>query len=580
MATMTMVGCGFKAANRRGARLARRARVGEARVARARVATRPMRAAAVDSGAGFAEAVRRRTRERDERERARFAKTVRVERASRAARGGTRATTRGANAWRWGNHRVPRRKDRMGFAARRAGERGDATEAVTDERAVFWMKQEGTAKERSFDASMRVPTSMARIGRQLGGGGAATLEKAGLSMQQQAQVSSPKLADGGGGGNNGGKINNGGGGGDGDEGDDDDYFEEGDDDDGEEGFFSTRAAIGETFDRKAIQAVLSEWFKTMESLPGGIRMAVEMGIVSSLALVRFMSVNVRPSVVRAVSRGTPQAFSRAFVGRLMADPAFLYKLAFEQVVTIGAATMYEVAHRGERLKSEWDLALSNIMQLSLANALTVWCCTPVRSFGSSATNGFQKFMATMPNNAFDRAGPLRQYTNATRGLSVVTKAAELSAVGVLTGGAFSAINTGLLALHKNKKGEQWEPAIPVPDLKTSALGMGAFLGISCNLRYQLLGGADRWMTEHLTSLASSVSATALGRVINNQLGEPTRLFALGLPMHASLAQTAGSAIPQLTKKKVVKKRRKVVKKRVAAAAATTTATPEVPMATA
>lgn len=59
MATMTMVGCGFKAANCGGARLARRARVGEARVARARFATRPMRAAAVDSGAGFAEAVRR-----------------------------------------------------------------------------------------------------------------------------------------------------------------------------------------------------------------------------------------------------------------------------------------------------------------------------------------------------------------------------------------------------------------------------------------------------------------------------------------------------------------------------------------
>lgn len=69
---------------------------------------------------------------------------------------------------------------------------------------------------------MRAPaTAMARIGRQLGGGGAATLEKSGLSLQQQAQVSSPKLADGGGGGNNGGKINNGGGGGDGDEGDDD-----------------------------------------------------------------------------------------------------------------------------------------------------------------------------------------------------------------------------------------------------------------------------------------------------------------------------------------------------------------------
>jgi hypothetical protein len=416
---------------------------------------------------------------------------------------------------------------------------------------------------KGFDAAMRVPTTMAKIGSQLGGGGAATLEKVSLNISQSQSVAAPKIADGGGGGGNGGKINNGGGGGDGDEGDDDDYFEEGDDDDGEEGFFSTRAAIGETFDRKAIQAVLSEWFKTMESLPGGIRMAVEMGIVSSLALVRFMSVNVRPSIVRAVSRGTPQAFSRAFVGRLMADPAFLYKLAFEQVVTISAATMYEVAHRGDKLKSEWDLALSNIAQLSLANALTVWCVTPSRSFGASATNGFSKFMATMPNNAFDRSGPLRQYTNATRGLSVITKAAELSAVGVATGGVFAAINSGLLSMHKKKEGENWSPAIPVPDFKTSALGMGAFLGISCNLRYQLLGGADRWMTERLTSLASSVTATALGRVVNNQIGEPTRLFALGLPMHATLAQTAGAAaIPQLTKKKVVKRRRKVVKKRV------------------
>ena len=116
-------------------------------------------------------------------------------------------------------------------------------------------------------------------------------------------------------------------------------------------------------------------------------------------------------------------------------------------------------------------------------------------------------------------------------------------------------------MHKKSKGERWEPALPVPDFKTSALGMGAFLGISCNLRYQLLGGADRWMTEHLTSLASSVSATALGRIVNNQIGEPTRLFALGLPIHATIAQSASSATRQFTRKKVVKKRRRVVKKR-------------------
>ena len=88
--------------------------------------------------------------------------------------------------------------------------------------------QNGSARS-TFSASMQAP-SMAKIGSQLGGGGAATLEKVGMDLSQQVQqVSSAKLADGGGGGNMGGGIKNGGGGGDGDEGDDDDYYDEGDD---------------------------------------------------------------------------------------------------------------------------------------------------------------------------------------------------------------------------------------------------------------------------------------------------------------------------------------------------------------
>ena len=110
------------------------------------------------------------------------------------------------------------------------------------------------------------------------------------------------------------------------------------------------------YERDAINAVMQEWFKTLTTLPAAIRMAIEMGIVSSSQLVRFMSVDVRPSVVRLVSRSTPTAVSRAFIGRLMADPAFLWKLGFEQAITIGGGIAYEAAHRGDRLKAEWDLA--------------------------------------------------------------------------------------------------------------------------------------------------------------------------------------------------------------------------------
>ena len=306
-----------------------------------------------------------------------------------------------------------------------------------------------------------------------------------------------------------------------------------------------------------MNAVLEEWYKTLSNVPTAIRMAIEMGMISSMQLARFMSVDIRPSVVRTVARSTPWA-SRAFVGRLMADPAFLWKLGFEQAVTIGGGIMYEAAHRGDNLKAEWDLAAANIMQLSLANAMTVWCLTPSRSFGAAHKFGWQRVMDSIPNNAFDKSGPLRQYTMAMRAASFGTKAAELSALGAITGGVFHGVNKALVGMHQAKDAD-FEPSIPVPDLKTSMLGMGAYLGLSCNLRYQLIGGADRWMTERLTTLASAITATGIGRLANNHFGDQTRLFALGLPLHATAVRTRAEPkkkTKKVTKKKKVKKSKK------------------------
>ena len=332
--------------------------------------------------------------------------------------------------------------------------------------------------------------------------------------------------------------------------------------DGDSNFLTTRAPLGEMYERDAINAVMQEWFKTLTTLPAAIRMAIEMGIVSSSQLVRFMSVDVRPSVVRLVSRSTPTAVSRAFIGRLMADPAFLWKLGFEQAITIGGGIAYEAAHRGDRLKAEWDLAASNVLQLSVANAMTVWCLTPARSFGAAHKYGWQRVMDSIPNNAFDRCGPLRQYTMGTRAASFGVKALELSALGAATGGVFHGLNKALVGLHRRNDAD-FEPAVPVPDLKTSVLGMGAYLGLSCNLRYQLIGGADRWMTERLTTLASAITATGLGRLANSQLGDQTRLFALGLPVHATAVR---SAAPKKSKKKTVTKKVKKKKSKKTSAA--------------
>ena len=160
---------------------------------------------------------------------------------------------------------------------------------------------------RSFD-SLRVPSrGMAR----LGSAGGATLQKSKLNLSQKVHTQEPKVDDGAGGGNNGKNIFNGGGG-DNDGGDDDDYFDNFDGGDGEDGggnFF--RTVVEQLYDRKSINAVLQEWFRTLESLPVILRGSVEMGLFSSAQLVRFLSMDVRPNVARAVTRSLPPQVSCA-----------------------------------------------------------------------------------------------------------------------------------------------------------------------------------------------------------------------------------------------------------------------------
>ena len=200
-------------------------------------------------------------------------------------------------------------------------------------------------------------------------GNSATLQRSKLSNAQKVTPTGPKLDDGMGGGGLGGKIFNGGGGDGGDD-DDDDYFNEGEEEEGRgagrgkpggsreapawwrrercrsggrrlqnphhgahssrrpqltspsphyppagedggdgdgDGFF--RKVFGELYDTASIQAVLQEWYKTMADLPLILRQAAQMGLFSSAALVRFMAMDVRPSVTRLVTRSLPPSVS-------------------------------------------------------------------------------------------------------------------------------------------------------------------------------------------------------------------------------------------------------------------------------
>lgn len=376
-------------------------------------------------------------------------------------------------------------------------------------------------------SNLSIPTTA--MARGLGSsGGSATLQKSKLSNARVESKTGPKLDDGMGGGGIGKGIFNGGGGGD-DGGDDDDYFNEfgdGEEGDGNDAFF--RKVFKELYDAKAIQAVLQEWFKTMADMPLILRQAAEMGLFSSAALVRFLAMDVRPSVTRFVTRSMPPAVSREVVGRLMADPAFMQKLVLEQVITVSSSLIYEAKVRGDRFWKELDLVAANVLCLSAANAALVYLVAPTRAAPAPARFAWQNMLSKLPNNVFEATTPLREYTTGSRAAAFFTKSAELCGVGMLAGAAQSSLAQAAVAIRR-KSNPNFQPSMPVPSVQQSALGFAAAQGIFGNVRYQMVSGIDRYLFDHASFLWSYLGASGAFRTASTAVGDQTRRYLQGLP---------------------------------------------------
>ncbi|XP_027343398.1 protein RETICULATA-RELATED 1, chloroplastic-like isoform X2 [Abrus precatorius] len=375
--------------------------------------------------------------------------------------------------------------------------------------------------ERCFAAPSAPSPSMKG---QYGAFGAVTLEKSKLDLTQKQSQSSPELDVGGGGGDIGKKINHGGGDGGDDDGDDDDYFDDFDDgDEGDEGgLFRRRILLEELFDRKFVDAVLNEWQRTMMDLPAGFRQAYEMGLVSSAQMVKFLAINARPTTSRFISRKLPQALSRAFIGRLLADPAFLYRFLLEEVATIGCSVWWEFKNRKDRIKQEWDLALINVLTAATCNAVVVWSLAPCRSYGNTFRFDLQNTLQKLPNNIFEKSYPLREFDLQKRIQCFLFKAAELCMVGLSAGAVQGTLSN---TLARKKEGRL---SVTVPSVSSNALGYGAFLGIYANLRYQLLCGFDSAMMSHFDVIGVALFFSTAFRALNVQLGETSKRAWLGV----------------------------------------------------
>ncbi|KAJ3671717.1 hypothetical protein LUZ60_007796 [Juncus effusus] len=365
-------------------------------------------------------------------------------------------------------------------------------------------------------------SSMGKKGR--GGALSPTLQRSKVDSSQMKKRKPPEVATGGGGGDIGKKNRHGGGDGGDDDGDDDDYFGDFDEEEGDDrGLFRRRVVFQEQlFDRKFVDAVLQEWCKTMVNLPAGLCQAYEMGLVSSAQMVKYFTVNARPTTSRFISRALPESLSRVFIGRILADPAFLYKLLLESVATLATTSYFEYNNRKDRIKEEWDLALTNILTVTACNALVVWSLAPCRSYGSTFTTDLQNSIQKLPNNIFEKNYPMREFDLSKRVQSFVYRTAQLGLAGALAG----TVQGGLSHFLANKK--ESGVSVAIPSVSSHAIRYGAFMGLFANLRYQALCGLDRAMFDQFDVLGVYLFLSTALRTMNTYIGEKSRQAWIGL----------------------------------------------------
>jgi hypothetical protein len=236
----------------------------------------------------------------------------------------------------------------------------------------------------------------------------------------------------------------------------------------------------------------------------------------------------------------------------MADPAFVQKLAIEQSLAFTVSMLHEWRTRGEAFKNELDLAVINSMGFAAAVGATVWVTAPSRAMGAVHKFPWQKMLAELPHCVFDASGPLRAYTPAARVGGFFASMAQLSAVGAAAGAATSGA-ASLAVAARRRADPSFEPSVPVPSAARSSGGLGAFFALNANVRYQLLGGLDRYLFGHASALWSYVALTTIARVGGAAVGELSRPWWQGLPTEAAASHAQRRTRVRKVKRRVVKR---------------------------
>ncbi|OVA07826.1 protein of unknown function DUF399 [Macleaya cordata] len=256
-------------------------------------------------------------------------------------------------------------------------------------------------------------------------------------------------------------------------------------------YSAARPCSRNCFDRAEIARVMNAAGRRRDALPQDIQNGLDRGLISPEVLQNFFDLEQYPVISELTHR------FQGFRERLLADPKFLHRLAIEESISITTTLLAQYERRKENFFEEIDYVITDTVRGSVVDFFTVWLPAPTLSFLPDADemavpesmDALKGILGSIPDNAFQKNIAGRDWHLNHRVASVLIGGLKLAGVGFISSIGAVASSNVLYAIRR-----LLNPALAVkqtnrrsPLLKTAVV-YGSFLGISANLRYQIIAG--------------------------------------------------------------------------------------------
>lgn len=207
--------------------------------------------------------------------------------------------------------------------------------------------------------------------------------------------------------------------------------------------------------------------------------------------------------------------------RVAADPQFVYKVLVEQIIGVGASVVGDMASRPNWGLNELDFVFATLVVGSIVNFALMYLLAPTASAataGASAGLISRIFSEQTLVSWGAPGGHMFQpgFPVAKRAINFVYKGTIFAFIGMCAGLAGTALSNGLL-LARQKLDPAFVQQNEPPNVLANASCWALHMGVSSNLRYQILNGMDMILQPRMSTGAFRLF-TSLIRGGNNAVG--------------------------------------------------------------